>query len=445
MVMGLGIHGGGAGAAEFFSKLGAKVRVTDLKLKKELRLGLEKLKKYPIQYVLGRHRSEDFKWADYVVKNPSVPLESPYLKLAKKLKKPILNDAAIFFETVGREKIIGITGTKGKSTTVKLLAEFLKNKYKVLATGLPGTSPLADIRKAVSVDKIILELSSFDLDLLKTSPAAAVITTIFPDHLNRYKTFSHYLSSKKNIFRWQEKNNVLFLNKDDKNSKKLAKEAKGKVIWFRNCGSLASKLEARLPSNISPTSLNAAIAAAEYFGISENNIKKTIKKFKPLEGRFEKIGERKGVIFINDTTSTNPGATLFNLKKLRISYFRKVYLILGGENKGFKASDYKELVDFLAKNRGKFKIALLVGSASELLKKNKNWRKLDVLIETDKLEKAITMSLTMSFNDIKDDAKRGRNIILLSPAAASFNLFSDEFHRGRVFKKAFLKLRKGVK
>lgn len=427
LIMGLGIHGGGAGSAEFFSKLGAKVRVTDLKSKKELKSGIEKLKKYPIQYVLGRHRNEDFKWADCVIKNPSVPLKSSYLKLAGKLKKPVLNDAAIFFEAVGKEKIIGVTGTKGKSTAVKLLGKFLKNKYKVLAAGLPGTSPLNDINKAEKADKIVMELSSFDLDLLKISPAVSIITNIFPDHLNRYKTFGDYVSSKKNIFRWQKKNDVLFLNKDDGNSVKLAKEAKGKVIWFDN------KVRDFSLTGLSPTSLNAALVVAKYFDVSDENIKKTIKNFKPLEGRFEKIGERKGVIFINDTTSTNPGATLFNLKN-HLNFFKGgIFLILGGENKGFKVSDYKELVDFLAKNRVKFKIALLAGSATELLKKNKNWQKLEVVIETDKMGKAVKSAF--------ESAGRG-DVILLSPASASFNLFTDEFHRGRVFKKAFLNLMK---
>ncbi len=437
--MGLGIHAGGAGSAEFFLKLGLKVRVTDLKLRKELKAGIEKLKKWPVQYVLGRHRNEDFKWADYIIKNPSVPLESPYLKLARKLKKPILNDAAIFFEEAGREKIIGVTGTKGKSTAVKILGEFLKSRYKVLTTGLPGTSPLNDINRAKKADKIVMELSSFDLDLLKTSPNIAVITNIFPDHLNRYKTFNNYFSAKKNIFRWQKKNDVLFLNKNDKNSEKLAKEAKGKVIWFEGLGNSVSKyyLETEFPSVIiSPTSLNAAVAVAKHFGVSDENIKKTIKNFKPLEGRFEKIGESKGVIFINDTTSTNPGATLFNLKNYLFYGSRRsvkmIYLILGGENKGFKVSDYKELVDFLAKNRQKFKIVLLVGSATELMKKNKAWNKLDVIIETDKMEKAVKAA----FQSV------GKNdVILLSPASASFNLFTDEFQRGRVFKKAFLKLK----
>ena len=428
--MGLGIHSGGAGSAEFFLKLGRKVRVTDLKSKKELKDGLKKLKKWPVKYVLGRHRNEDFKWADCVIKNPSIPLENPYLKYAQKLKKPILNDAAIFFEEIGREKIIGVTGTKGKSTTAKLIADFLKNKYTALATGLPGTSPLKDVKKARLAEKVVFELSSFDLDLLKTSSAVSVITNIFPDHLNRYKTFGDYVSSKKNIFRWQKKGDVLFLNKDDKNSKILAKQASSRVVWFNN------KIAIGLTyGNLSPTSVNAAIAVAKYYGVNKKDIEKTLKKFKPLEGRFEKIGERKGVIFINDTTSTNPGSTLFNLK-LRISYFRKIYLILGGENKGFKVSDYKELIDFLAANRTQFKIALLVGSATELMKKNKNWRKLNVIVETDKMEKAVLTS----FND----ARKG-DIILLSPAAASFNLFTDEFHRGRIFKKALLKIKEILK
>jgi len=262
--MGLGLHGGGVGAAEFFARAGAKVTATDLRTKRQLKESIEKLRRLKIKYVLGKHREEDFKNADLIIRNPAVPDNSPYLKIAKEHNVPIDTDIGIFFEALmdspSPPQVIGITGTRGKSTTATLIYKFLKTKYKnVFLAGNIRKSVLSELPKIIKFNTsshqmrggapsesegrrgverkdpiIVLELSSWQLEGLakhKKSPHIAAITTIQPDHLNRYKGMGDYIKAKKLIFKFQNKNDILFLSEDDKIVKGFGKDAKAKLIF----------------------------------------------------------------------------------------------------------------------------------------------------------------------------------------------------------------------
>jgi len=208
-IMGLGLHGGGVGVAKFFAKQGAKVLVTDLKTKEQLKESVSKLRGLKIKFVLGHHRQEDFINTNLVIRNPGVPRESYFLKVAKEHNIPVETDITIFFKLC-KAPIIGVTGTKGKSTVATLIYELIKNKYKPariatrgvaggrsILAGNIGVTPLeflGKIRKGPKgYPKVVLELSSFELEDLKKSPEIAVITSIYPDHLDRFR-------SKKNNF-----------------------------------------------------------------------------------------------------------------------------------------------------------------------------------------------------------------------------------------------------
>jgi len=209
VVMGLGLIGGGVGVAKFFARQGAKLLVTDLRTREELKPSLEKLKGLPIRFVLRKHRKEDFIKADLIIKNPAVRSDSSYLKIAKSHKIPVKTDIEIFFDLC-KGTIIGVTGTKGKSTTATLIYLFLKSKYpNTILAGNIGVSPLGILSKIKKEAKVVLELSSFELEDLKKSPHIAVITTLFPDHLNRYKNFKEYIKAKKPIFKYQKQNDIL--------------------------------------------------------------------------------------------------------------------------------------------------------------------------------------------------------------------------------------------
>lgn len=403
-IFGLGLLGGGVGTAEFFVKAGAKVTVTDIKKEEELKESIDKLKKYKINFVLGRHRKEDFINADIVIKGPGVPSTSPYLDLARKNKVLIDTDVGIFFELC-KNPIIGITGSKGKSTTAALLYNVLKKKFKnVLLGGNIGVSVLSLVSKIKKDSIVVLELSSWQLEGLlphKKSPHIAIITNIFPEHLNRYKSFEEYMEAKKIIFKFQKKDDYLILNRD---LKKYNFVSKSKIIYF------SGKTE------------EAVMIVGKIYKIKEEKIKKALKEFKGLPGRREFIAEIDGVKFFNDTCATHPEATIFSIQKIKEENPQSdIVLIAGGQDKNLNFERFNKEIPK--------KIKCLILLPGNIEKKIKFQKKID-FIKVESMEEAVKKA--------KELAKAG-DIVLLSPAAASFNLFKNEFDRGEKFKEAIYK------
>ncbi len=408
-IMGLGLLGGGVGVAKFFYQQGAKVLVTDLKTKEQLRESLQKLKGLSIKFVLGKHRKEDFISTDLVIKNPAVPRSSPYLKIAKKHNIPVKTDIGIFFELC-QAPIIGVTGTKGKSTVTTLIYFFLKSKFPdTILAGNISRSPLEILSKINKESKVVLELSSFQLEDLKKSPKVAVITNIFPDHLDRYKNFKDYIAAKKPIFKYQKETDILVVNYHNPYTRKFALSALSKVYFFKD-------------SNIS-----AALAVAKIFKIPKGNIKKVLSNFKGVPNRQELVAIKKGVKYINDTTATVPQAAILAIKTFRERFSdSRIILIAGGMDKKLNyrdlAKEIQKRVDYLI---------LLPGTASDKLKKELKKLKEVKMSWVDSMEKAIKKAA--------ERAKR-EDVVLLSPGATSFNLFKNEFDRGEQFVKAIKKL-----
>lgn len=423
-VMGLGLHGGGVGVTKFFAGQGAKILVTDLRTKKELKKSIEILKKYPIKYVLGKHRVGDFKNTDLIIKNPAVPKNSKYLKIAKKNKIPIETDVGLFFELCPSKKIIGITGTKGKSTTATFVAKLLETKYKVVLAGNIRTSVLEGLPRVTKNSIVVLELSSWQLEDLKKyekSPHIAVITNIMPDHLNRHRGMRDYIKAKKLIFRFQGPEDLLILNNDDKAVRELAKESRSKAIFFSKLQATNYLKYIQLAGKHNLYNISAALIIARIFKIPAISIKKVLKNFKGIEGRLELIKEIKGVKYYNDTTATTPEATIAALRAFPLS--QNIILIVGGTDKKL---NFKKLAKEIL-NRVKA-LVLLPGTATKKIKKEIKKQK---VVEVNNMEKAVT--------EAHRRAKKG-DIVLLSPGCASFGLFQHEFDRGEQFKKVVKKL-----
>jgi len=439
--MGLGIVGGGVGVVRFLVKAGAKVLATDLKTEKELESSLKKIKNLSIELVLGKHRATDFINTDLIIKNPGVPDDSPYFKIAKTNGANIETDVGIFFKLCPAQ-IIGITGTKGKSTVATLLYQFLKSKYSnVILAGNIGTSPLESLKKIRERSKVILELSSWQLEGLekhKKSPQVALITNIYPDHLNRYNSFKDYINSKKIIFLFQRKKDNLFLNYDDPIVRKLSKLARSQVYSFsrkkmpEDLAGIIEGLKVIGEHNIS--NILAAFSVARLYKIPLKNIKRILERFKGLPGREEFIGKIRGVNYFNDTTATMPEAAVMTIRALSQKFPEsKIILIAGGEDKEL---NYKNLAKEILK-KASYSI-IFSGSASEKLEKElKKFKKpksfLSIIPKIKSMEKAVRQASKL--------ADRG-DIVLLSPAAASFNLFKNEFDRGEQFNKAVRRLKK---
>lgn len=448
LIVGLGLHGGGVGAAAFFARLGSRVTVTDLKTS-ELAPSIAKLRRFKnITYRLGGHRPADFRTADYVIKGPGVPKNSKFLKIARRAGVPVLSDVEIFF-LVCPAPIIGITGTKGKSTAASLLFELLGTRISRGSRAAPWVRPSrirrgsrawlgGNIRNSVleflprvrKNDWVVLELSSFQLDSLKNSrrsPHIALITNIFPDHLNRYPSMAAYVTSKANIFRYQKRGDYLFINANDRLLRRTAASAPGRVVRFDPGRTVRpfAKLIRALPTYHIPN-ISGAIAVAKHLGVGERVIRKVLTAFRGLPGRMEFVRRVRGVEFINDTTATNPTAAeqAVVATKKRIGKHGGLHVIAGGYDKGLPV---EEFVNALAGHTAS--VIFLPGTATKKMEarimNHESWK--PNVHHASLMTEAVRIAYAQ--------AKRG-DAVLLSPGAASFGLFRHEFDRGDQFVRA---------
>ena len=458
-VMGLGLNGGGLGVVNFLLEQKAKVIVTDLKSKDELDYSLNKIKKNKnIKFILGQHRLEDFKNTDMVIKNPAVPENSKYLKVAKENNIPIETEITLFLNLCSAP-IIGVTGSKGKSTVVTLLTELLRKEHKnVILAGNIRRSALGQLKKISKKSLVVLELSSWQLSDLKKhkkSPHISVITNILSDHQNRYFGMDDYIEDKKQIFKWQKKDDYLILNYNDEILRDLEKEIKAKVIFyskffpdlgFNKIGAfiedgkifykskenkICSVNQVKVKGDHNLQNILAAVTIAKLYKISNKGIIKTLREFNGVEGRLELVAKINGVEYINDTTATIPEATIAALNSIPKQKDKNIILITGGTDKKL---DFEKLIDPIIK---KVKIlVLLEGSATQKIEskiKKINQDKIPLTIGPfASLEQALFKASSLSKNGDK---------ILLSPASSSFELFKNEFERGEIFKKTVKKIK----
>lgn len=453
-VMGLGLHGGGIGTVKFLVAHGAKVIATDLRTKEQLSSSLEKLKGLKnVTYVLGQHRMEDFSNVDMVIKNPAAYWTDKYVEFALKNKIPVEMDSSLFFKLC-KNPIIGVTGTKGKTTTASLIYEILKYAGKNPVKIGIGQVSVLDKLLTLKKDSIpVFELSSWRLSALgraKISPHIAVFKNIMPDHLNYYGTMEKYLQDKKYIFSNQKSKDWLVVNGDDEQLVQASKEARAQIIKFSyhtlkgskavfiedgviylNNGNDIKKLAATkditIPGAHNLSNVMAAIGAAYAFGLTDIEIKKALPQIKGVPHRLEFVREFNGIKFYNDTAATIPNAAISALN----AFEKPIVLIAGGTDKNLDFSEFaKEIIE---KTKD---MVLLKGNATEkLLAKLKNHCEEDFLrnIEiVDSMEAAVAVALGKAANG---------DIVLLSPGAASFGLFLNEFDRGDKFKDAVKKLK----
>lgn len=457
-VMGLGLHGGAIGNIMWLSSQGAHLIVTDLKTEAELASSRKKLSSVPdINFVLGQHREEDFTKADLVVQNPAVPRTSPYLEVARQAHVPIMMDSSIFFHFCPTSRVIGVTGSKGKTTTANAITHILKAKYPLLvAIGIDGVSPLGELPNILKSDPVVFELSSWRLEALaaeRISPARAVVTSIYRDHLNTYDSMADYIEAKKHIIRYQIPDDICLLNVDDKHLTRWAGEIKSQLYWYslgvlktgRGIGvrngvitfwpedagqhpgvsimpidriPLASAHERR---NVLP-----AIFFALMERVPQAVIERQVRTLRGLPHRLEMVGSKKGVTYINDSAATMPEATMAALQALAD---RPIIHILGGSDKNL-------LFDELAVLEAKAFIKALImlpGTATERMIANLRRQ----------VDKKVAMYPVKSMPEaVKKAAAIARvgDTVLLSPAATSFGLFQHEFDRGNQFRQAVLDL-----
>ena len=444
-MLGLGLLGRGLNDAKFLAGCGADLIITDLKKAEDLAPTLKKLEKYKnIKYVLGEHRLEDFRGRDFILKSAGVLLDSPYIFEAKKNNIPVEMDESLFTKLSPEIKVIGVTGTRGKTTTTYLIYEILKKiedklGCKVYLGGnIKGLATLPLLKKVKTGDIVVMELSSWQLQGFgdaKISPDISVFTNLLPDHLNYYlkaakdeeEATQKYFNDKTNIFVSHKKEDFLILNNSIK--KEIKKRYKGKIeskVIMTDESQIDSwKFKVKGEHNIQ--NILQAIEVAKILGVSIKDIKKVVENFSGVEGRQEFLREYKGIKIYNDTTATTPDATIVALKALSedyrdgVSIERRVVLIMGGADKNL---DMSELVKEIPKYCKK--VILLAGTGTEKL-----GGKIDGILVKD-LKEGLLEALK---------ASKRSDILILSPAFASFGMFKNEFDRGEKFVKLVKKLK----
>lgn len=444
-VMGLGLLGRGLGYTKFMAECGADLIVTDLKTREQLETSLKALSKYKnIKFILGEHRLEDFKNRDFVIKMAGVPLDSIYIKEAKKNKIPIEMDVSLFVKLAPKIKVIGVTGTRGKSMTTMLIHHILKENIKdrkvFLGGNIRGVATLPFLKIVKEGDILVCELDSWQLQGFgdnKISPNISVFTSFMPDHMNYYlpagrqvvDAMKKYFADKANIFKYQKKDDTLVLSEDIE--KILKKDYKKDFNKIKSKTIIAKKKEAEsfdfiVPGEHQKANLACAVSACLEAGVKIEQIKKSVKSFKGIEGRLQFLREYKGIKIYNDNNATTPEATIAGIKAFcgRQDLPHRLILICGGADKKL---DLKDLVKTINQNC-KF-VSLIPGSGTNELLKNK------IKIESYKAQ------------DFKDavlkalkQVKKG-DILLFSPAFASFGLFANEYERNDLF----VKIIKGLK
>ena len=449
-IMGLGLNQGGLGVARFLAKAGANILITDLKTEEELGPSLKKLKGFDVKYALGQHREEDFINTDLVIQNPAVPHNSRYLKIARKHKIPIKTDLDLFFQLCPSKNIIAVAGTKGKSTVSQLIYHIFKGAQKdTILAGNIGISVLDILEKITPQTWLILEISTWQMEGIKDHkfrPQTAVLTNILPDHLDRYLHFKEYARSEKLIFKHQNQNDNLVVNYDNEETIKIKEETGVPIYWFSakekiepGCylenDELVFQSEERkiafakisdltLPGLHNLENILAASTVGFIHNIPGEIILKTLKNFPGIPYRLEFIGEFREIKFYNDSCATTPEATLAALGSFPK---QPIILILGGKDKKL---NYENFGIAIGKNKEIKKIILLqhpaYDASQKLLSILKKHLDSENIIQTSNLEVGVEIALQQA---------QKNDLILLSPAAASFGMFKNEFDRGDQFNK----------
>ncbi len=456
LVMGLGILGGGVATSLWLLRHQAKITITDLKTRKELKQSLQKLKPYltRAKLILGKHRKKDFQNNDLIIINPGVKQNNIYLQTARKKNKAIENEITLFFR-FNINPVIAITGTRGKTTTTNWIFHLLKGKYSQAAMGgnTPDSPVLSFLDKLKPKQPVVLELSCFQLEIFKHySPHIAIITNLYQDHLNRYTTMKQYARTKANIFLYQNKNDYLILNKDDQWTKYFLSLPHQAQIYFISQHSLPltqngvyvknSKIyfqqnkKQQLISSIAAfrtdwgehnvNNLMRAILIAKLSGLTLKQIKKQIATLPSIKFRQQLIKKKKNLQIINDSASTSPEAVIAALKRYSQNKNINLILITGGTDKNL---NFASLAQTIKKILPPSNLILLNGSATRKLIKELAKIKYHIGHQPQESLKECWK------NSIAQIDPKKKNIILFSPGGSSFEKFKNEFTRGEAFNK----------
>lgn len=440
-VIGLGVSN--LPLIDYLYKMQAKVTVFDDRKVQEMpKEIIEKITNYSFEFSFGEDNLSKLIGFDLIFRSPScMPTKKELIEESK--RGAIITSEIEMLMELAPCKIIGVTGTEGKTTTTSIIYEIIKNAgYNCFLGGNIGKPIFTLVKDMVPEDIIVLEMSSFQLTQMDVSPDISVVTNVFPDHLNVHSSYEEYIDEKKNIFKHQNENGILIINYDNEITKDFKKDTNGKVVFFSSKQKLENgyiydntdgiikfcedgirkhiikKEDIKLRGIHNYENICCALAATATLVDMDVAIE-TIKEFNGVEHRLEFVRELDNVKWYNDSIGTSPASTIAGLN----AFDEDIVLLAGGSDKGL---DYSEIGEVIAK---KVKILILTGpTATKIEEATRN------AINGDKVEICYVQNLAEAVKLAKKKAT-SKDVVLLSPASASFDAFKNFAERGEKFKK----------
>jgi UDP-N-acetylmuramoylalanine--D-glutamate ligase len=426
-VMGLGLLGRSLGDAKYLARCGAELTVTDLKSESELYSSVKELSDFPnVRFVLGEHRLEDFQNRDMILKSAGVPLDSPYILEAKKNGIPVEMSASLFVRMSGVE-VVGVTGTRGKSTVTHLLYSILKslNRKVLLGGNVRGVANLPFLEEVTPDTLAVMELDSWQLQGFGEagiSPKTAVFTNFLSDHMNYYKgDRQKYFDDKANIFRYQSAKDDLVVTAGALGAiEELYRGVPEATLHIVTGNAVPDSWQIQLPGEHNKENVALAVKAASLLGVSKEDIKRSVEDFKPIEGRLQFVRSVRGVRIYNDNNATSPDATIAGIQALSEKTGSKnIILIIGGSDKDIELAP---LIDVIKKSVKS--IILLPGSGSDRIRPLITSDFGGKLMDAQSVEQAVHYAM----EDVEET-----DILLFSPTFTSYSMFNNEYERNDEF------------
>ena len=426
----LGLSKSGIAAAEYANKKGYDVYITESKApKEEFRNKIDELKQKGIRIECGYHSDEFLSNASIAITSPGIPPKSEVFKRLQEKDIPIISEVEFAYLNT-KTPFIVITGTNGKTTTTALVSHILSKQFKAPICGNIGIPPTSLIEQ--DNDFLVCEISSYQAQMTKDFKAKIACWTNFtPDHIDWHEGLENYFNAKAKLFLEPQAPEYAILNAKDPKLLEFSKECKN-VIFFdseKGCGIKNNAIyyqneeiikisECPLVGHHNYQNIVCGIIIAKLLGMQNEDIKKQIMSFRAPEHRLEKVREINGITFYNDSKATNPEASIVAIDSFEN---QDVTLILGGRDKN---TDLTQMCESINKH---IKTVILIGEATERFEKNLIKNGFSNIIKEQSLENAIDKSI-----ELKPD------VVLLSPACASFDMFKSYEHRGDVFKEYVL-------
>jgi len=440
----LGLARQGTALARFLVREGAEVVVSDLKDEAALAEPLAALEGLPIQYVLGGHPPSLLDGADLLCLSGGVPIDAPIVAEARRRGIPLSNDAQLFLERCPAP-VVGITGSAGKTTTTALVGEMCKAAgFTTWVGGNIGNPLIADLDRIRPTDRVVMELSSFQLEIMTVSPHVAAVLNITPNHLDRHKTMENYIAAKRNIVAYQGLEDYAVLGFDDARARALALETEAHVLFFsggaevdegayKTNGELVLRLggvdalicyadEVRLRGAHNILNVLAASVIAGLVGVPVEPMREVVRTFTGVEHRLEEVREWRGVRWYDDSIATAPERVVAALR----SFEEPIVLLAGGRDKDLPWDEFaREVVR-------RVRYLITFGEAREMIARvveeamrREGGGGVEGITQVERLEEAVEAAAGVA---------RPGDVVLLSPGGTSFDAFRDFAERGDRFK-----------